>query len=268
MDWLYGRQPTLSETMRQNRRTIAHAVMNLDREKLSLEEEETKMKRQIQKYAKLGHIQNAQTAAKIVVRVRRYGAKLFEMKMQLESVSMQLLTFGSTVTMTEAMRGAARAMRAMTVQLNIPNLQAIVVEFEKQSDIMGGTQQMVLDSIDGAVSTADEGGEVDFEANKVLEELNIVVVDEMGSRHVPTGPVRLGLHTSSTRPTVATTVNGTADAVARSTFNHQQQPDEQDQQPAASSSAPPPSPLDPDISLDPSELGDDFYKRLNELKRP
>ena len=42
----------------------------------------------------------------------------------------------STATMTEAMKGATRAMMAMNRQVNMPAMQHIMMEFEKQGEIM------------------------------------------------------------------------------------------------------------------------------------
>jgi hypothetical protein len=45
-------------------------------------------------------------------------------------------TMKSTATMTEAMKGATRAMMAMNRQVNMPAMQHIMMEFEKQGEIM------------------------------------------------------------------------------------------------------------------------------------
>lgn len=42
----------------------------------------------------------------------------------------------STATMTEAMKGATRAMMLMNRQVNMPAMQHIMMEFEKQGEIM------------------------------------------------------------------------------------------------------------------------------------
>ena len=51
-------------------------------------------------------------------------------------VSLRLATLKSTQAMAEAMGGATKAMRMMNKRLNIPQLQNIMREFERQNERM------------------------------------------------------------------------------------------------------------------------------------
>ena len=59
--------------------------------------------------------------------------------------------------MAEAMKGVTKAMQSMNKQLKLPQIQKIMQEFEKQSEIMDMKEEMMSDAIDDAMG--DEGDE-------------------------------------------------------------------------------------------------------------
>lgn len=72
--------------------------------------------------------------------------------------------------MAQAMRGVTKAMRSMNKQLNLPQIQKIMMEFERQSEIMDMKEEMMGEAIDDAM--ADEGDEEETEA--VVSQVRIV----------------------------------------------------------------------------------------------
>lgn len=74
--------------------------------------------------------------AKDLVRTRRNISKFYSMRTQLQAVSLRLQTMRSNQQMAEAMRGATKAMSLMGKQINLPAMQRILMEFEKESDMM------------------------------------------------------------------------------------------------------------------------------------
>ena len=72
--------------------------------------------------------------AKDLVRTKAAVQKFYKMKAQLQAVSIRIQTMQSTNTMAEAMKGAVRAMVRMNKGMNIPALQKIMMEFEKQGE--------------------------------------------------------------------------------------------------------------------------------------
>ena len=50
--------------------------------------------------------------------------------------------------MAQAMKGVSRAMMNMNRQMNMPQIQQILHEFEKQSEIMDMKEEMINDAID------------------------------------------------------------------------------------------------------------------------
>ena len=69
----------------------------------------------------------------------------------------------------------------MNKQMNLPQLQGVMQEFEKQSEMMGMKQEMLDDAIDDAMDDGEEEEETEFEVNKVMDELGLSVSDDMVS---------------------------------------------------------------------------------------
>src|SRR3954452_19285714 len=74
--------------------------------------------------------------------------------------------------MMQSMKGATSLLGSMNRQMNLPALQRIAMEFEKENDIMDQRQEMMDDAIDDVTGLEDEeeGEEV---VNQVLDEIGI-----------------------------------------------------------------------------------------------
>lgn len=72
----------------------------------------------------------------------------------------------------QAMKGATMALGSMNKSMNLPQLQRIAMEFERENDIMEQRQEMMDDAVDDAmdVGVEEEGDEV---VEQVLEEIGI-----------------------------------------------------------------------------------------------
>uniref|UniRef100_A0A183CYW5 Charged multivesicular body protein 2a n=1 Tax=Gongylonema pulchrum TaxID=637853 RepID=A0A183CYW5_9BILA len=83
--------------------------------------------------------------------------------------------------MAQAMKGVTRAMQSMNRQLNLPQIQKIMMEFERQSEIMDMKEEMMGEAVDDAI--ADEADEEETEAivAQVLDELGIQMNEELSA---------------------------------------------------------------------------------------
>ena len=74
--------------------------------------------------------------------------------------------------MMQAMKGATGVLGSMNRNMNLPALQRIAMEFEKENDIMDQRQEMMDDAIDDVTGLEDEaeGEEV---VEQVLEEIGV-----------------------------------------------------------------------------------------------
>jgi len=68
------------------------------------------------------------------------------------------------------MKGVTRAMKSMNQQLNLPQIQMIMNEFEKQTDIMDMKEEMMGETIDDAMGTADDEEETEKEVQQVRDD--------------------------------------------------------------------------------------------------
>ena len=74
--------------------------------------------------------------------------------------------------MMQAMKGATMALGSMNKSMNLPQLQRIAMEFERENDIMEQRQEMMDDAVDDAmdVGEEEEGDEI---VEQVLEEIGV-----------------------------------------------------------------------------------------------
>jgi division protein CdvB (Snf7/Vps24/ESCRT-III family) len=74
--------------------------------------------------------------------------------------------------MMQAMKGATGVLGNMNRSMNLPALQRIAMEFEKENDIMDQRQEMMDDAIDDVTGLEDEA-EGDEVVEQVLEEIGV-----------------------------------------------------------------------------------------------
>ena len=105
---------------------------DLDKEKMKLERQEKQIINDIKKMAKQGEMAAVKVMAKDLVRTRRYVKKFIMMKANIQAVSLKITTLKSQGAMANAMKGVTKAMGAMNKQINMPQMQKIMMEFEKE----------------------------------------------------------------------------------------------------------------------------------------
>lgn len=71
------------------------------------------------------------------------------------------------------MSGVTKAMANMNRQLNLPQIQKILHEFEKQSEIMDMKEEMINEHIDDAMEDEGDEEESDAVVSQVLDELGL-----------------------------------------------------------------------------------------------
>ncbi|XP_035745777.1 charged multivesicular body protein 2a [Egretta garzetta] len=94
--------------------------------------------------------------AKDLVRTRRYVKKFITMRANVQAVSLKIQTLKSNNSMAQAMKGVTKAMATMNRQLKLPQIQKIMMEFEKQAEIMDMKEELMNDAIDDAMGDEDD----------------------------------------------------------------------------------------------------------------
>jgi len=172
MSFLFGKRKTPQEQMREQQRLVQRSIREIDRERMSLQANEKKTIIEIKKLAKQGQVPAAKILAKDLVRTRAYITKMYTMRAQLQTVHMQLTTMKTTAAMNSAMAGATKAMMRMNKKMNLPAMQKITMEFQKQNEMMGMKEEMINDTLD-EMADEDEDEESEEVINATLEEIGI-----------------------------------------------------------------------------------------------
>ncbi|KAF8633748.1 hypothetical protein AX17_004404 [Amanita inopinata Kibby_2008] len=180
---LFGRTITPAERLRQHQRSLAKAQRELDRERTKLEQSE---KRLLSLSILNNALKNAcKIMAKDLVRTRRYVHKFHQMRTQLQAVGLRIQTLRSNQQMADAMRGATRAMASMNRGLNLPAIQRIMHEFEKESSTMDMKEEMMSDTVDDVMEEEDDEEEGDKILKEVLDEIGVSLSQQLSD--APTG---------------------------------------------------------------------------------
>ena len=93
-----------------------------------------------------------------LVRTRRYVKKFMLMRANIQAVSLKIQTLKSQSAMANAMKGVTKAMGSMNKQMKLPEIQKIMMEFEKQSEIMDMKGEMMEDAIGKTVILLPHSG--------------------------------------------------------------------------------------------------------------
>merc|ERR1712137_1225984 len=129
--------------------------------------------------AKKNEMATVRTMAKDLVRTRNTCKKFMVMRANIQAVSLKIATIKSQHAMAEAMKGVTKAMGRMNKNMKLPQIQKIMQEFEKQSEMMNMKEEMMNDVMDDAMG--DEDDESEAVVNKVLDELGLEMGGEMSS---------------------------------------------------------------------------------------
>lgn len=209
MSFLFGRKKTPEEMLKQNKRALNRAMRDLDREKNVLQKQEVKVIADIKKMAKQGEMESVKTMARDLVRTRKYCKKFMLMKANIQAISLQMTTIGAQAKMGESMKGVTKTMKIMNKQMNMPQMQKIMMEFEKETDMMDMKEEMMNDIVDDVMGEEDDEEESNALVNQVLDELGLSLGDELNA--VPTA----GGSLAGSKQAQASTSDADADLQAR-----------------------------------------------------
>ena len=189
MEFLFGKQKSPADRIKEYNRSIKKSVRELDRERNTLERQEKKLMSDIKKAAKDGQMAPARIMAKDLVRTRAYIKKMHKMKSHMEAVSLRLQTMSSSQQMAQCMKGVTKAMGMMNRKMNLPQIQKIMMEFEKQNDMMGMKEEMMADQMDDAFADDEDEDEEEEILGAVFAELGVETANQLGD--APSGQVAM-----------------------------------------------------------------------------
>ncbi|XP_071943164.1 charged multivesicular body protein 2a-like [Antedon mediterranea] len=213
MDFLFGKRKTPEQMLRQNQRALNKAMRDLDKERSKMEQQEKKVIADIKKMAKQGEMDAVKIMAKDLVRTRRYVKKFIMMRANIQAVALKVQTLRSTNAMAQAMKGVTKAMGSMNKQMKLPQVQKIMMEFEKQSEIMDMKEEMMSDAVDDAMGEDEDEEESEAIVSQVLDELGLSLGDELAG--LPGTGSALNASTKDKVPVAEGDMDADADLQAR-----------------------------------------------------
>jgi len=189
VEFLFGKQKSPADRIKEYNRSIKKSVRELDRERATLERQEKKLMSDIKKAAKDGQMAPARIMAKDLVRTRAYIKKMHKMKSHMEAVSLRLQTMSSSQQMAQCMKGVTKAMGMMNRKMNLPQISKIMMEFEKQNEMMGMKEEMMADQMDDAFADDEDEDEEEEILGAVFAELGVETANQLGD--APSGQVAM-----------------------------------------------------------------------------
>ena len=188
--------------IRENKRMIDRAIREMDRERVKMEQQEKKVIADIKKTAKTGQMDAVKVMAKDLVRTRNHIKKFMLMKANMQAVSLKMTTMKSQNTMAQSMKGVTKAMGRMNKSMNLPQIQKIMAEFQKQSEMMEMKGEMMDDAIDDAMDDGTTEEDTEQLVGQILGELGIEIAQAMNN--IPeTGTTVPQTQVAETQPTLA-----------------------------------------------------------------
>jgi charged multivesicular body protein 2A len=110
----------------------------------------------------------------------RYIQKFYQMRTQLQAISLRIQTVRSNEQMMQSMKGATMLLGSMNRQMNLPALQRIAMEFERENEIMDERQEMMDDAIDEATGMEGEEEEGEDILKEIFDEIGVDLNQALG----------------------------------------------------------------------------------------
>ena len=180
MEWILGKKRTPRQIMRRHKRSIERTIVQLNRERRKVENQEARLIRKMKTLARENRMDAVRILAKELIRTRSHVRKFYQMSAQMQSVSLRMTSMGSTQPMAEAMRGAGRMMTLMNARMDIPQIRRIMKRFATESEMFEMKDGVMSDAIDGVMEGDDDEAEQSELVSSILDEVGIEDVDKLG----------------------------------------------------------------------------------------
>jgi len=181
---MFGTPPTTKELVRQNSRVIKKSIRELNKSIADLNNTEKQLKGSIKKEAAAGNNEVMKIKCKDLFKTRAALKKFSMFKSHMEGIELKLMSVKSMDDMKSAMQGVTKAMSSINQQIKLPELSAMMAEFQAENmkfDTMQETMSDAMDDMYDEDTTEDEEAYVD----KILAELGMERNEQLQA--VPTG---------------------------------------------------------------------------------
>jgi len=189
---------SLDEQLKANKRLITKAIRELDRERTQLERDQARLQMEIKKLAAQNQMSAVRVAAKDLVRTKAHIAKFYQMRSNMQGLNLKLQTMKSSHEMAQAMGKMSKAMKAMNKAINVPKMQELMMEFQRQEMAMGMTQEMMDDVVDDVLTEPGSAEAEEALVKQVLDELGVNLAQEL--QEAPQAPVKTAVAAHAPQP--------------------------------------------------------------------
>ena len=115
-----------------------------------------------------GETESVMIIAKDLVRNRAAMKKFLKLGSQLESLGLRIETIKAQAGVTAALKGAAGAMSQLNRMVNVPQMQAIMMKFMQENEMMDMKSEMVDEQMD---DLWDEEGDFEEETAQAYSQI-------------------------------------------------------------------------------------------------
>ena len=180
MDKIFGKQKTVKEHVRENKRELTRSTRDMDREILNLQRQEKLIQADIKKALKRNDERTARTLAKQIVQIRKQQERMMATKGNMTALGHKQSTMGANQAMVGAIGKSANIMGKMNAQMDMKQMSSTMAEFQKQNQMASMSEEMMDDVIDGMFDDDDMESETDQAMNEILDSIGIDLGNQLG----------------------------------------------------------------------------------------
>ncbi|RHY28049.1 hypothetical protein DYB32_006307 [Aphanomyces invadans] len=183
-------EKTPRERAKEAKRGIAQSQRELEREKMALERQEKQLIADIKKAAKEGNTGGTKILAKQLIQLRQQKDKMTMLKSNLGSIGLQTTVIHggpndngcshrkdhkgiNVLVMTSQFFTRCQTMASTSKQMDMNRFQKVIMDFEKQSEMMGMREEMLDDTLIDAFDDEEVEAEGDAVVDQVLTEIGL-----------------------------------------------------------------------------------------------
>jgi len=181
MSWFLAMftSPSLTQRLEENKKAMRKTKSGIEREIRRMEKQEKELLFKIKQAAKNQHIERAKAMVKNLTRLRGAIKTLYGSVTQIESTMLNLQLVKTTAELTKSMRDSYRVLFILNRQCNLPQLQHLLMQLEKETDVMNMKQELINDATDSMLEGDGDEEEEKRIFNEVMEEVGVQTADAM-----------------------------------------------------------------------------------------
>ena len=165
-----AKPPNPAEALRKD---VRIAVRRMDRKEVQSTKQESILLNKIKQLAGQGKVDNCQSVAKELVRLRTHTRVLGQMRSQLTGLSQKLSVAESTSNIHLTLSSTAKLLAGLNKTLAPKEMQRVLMQFQRENTVFSDAQEILGETLEDAFEGEDEGANIDAAVSKVLQEVGL-----------------------------------------------------------------------------------------------